>query len=314
MTLHHLLPLAACILNLSLAAIALFRNLHSRLHRVFSYGVLSMALWNFGVFMLRGAPDAASAAFWEVVIHVGVIGIPVLYYHFVLIFLDSTARRRPALLAAYALAGVFSALNLARSPLFMKGVSMTVWGWAPTTGPLYLPFFLYVNVFLIAGAWHLRGAYAHLESSFRRNRTMLILLATVVTLGGGFIDFIRFILARFVPAAEYFYPVGIPANMLFALMLGTSIVRYRLFDVSVAVKKTVLYGVAAAAALTTVVAAGRAVEKALGWDELDVLWLAVPLAFAAGVLMNRLGDHIARVMFSQRHGCYDTLVRLSSKS
>ncbi len=313
MTLHHLLPLAACLLNLSLAGIALCRNPHSRLHRIFSYGVLSMALWNFGVFMLRRAPDPASATFWEVVTHVGVIGIPVLYYHFVLIFLDSTARRRPALLAAYALAAVFSVLNLAGSPLFMKGVNLTVWGWAPTTGPAYLPFFVYVNVFLIAGAWHLRRAYAQLESSFRRNRTMLILLATIVTLGGGFIDFIRFILARFVPAAEYFYPVGIPANMLFALMLGTSIVRYRLFDVSVAVKKSALYTVAGVVGLTTLVAAARAVEKTLGWDELQVLWLAVPLAFLVAGLTNRLGDQIGRFMFSQRRGCYDTLVRLSTR-
>ena len=48
------------------------------------------------------------------------------------------------------------------------------------------------------------------------------------------------------PAADYVYPVGIPANMIFALMLGTSIVRYRLFAVAVAVKKTAVYAVVGA--------------------------------------------------------------------
>jgi hypothetical protein len=62
-----------------------------------------------------------------------------------------------------------------------------------------------------------------------------------VSLVGGVIDFARFILARFVPAADLVYPMGIPANMIFALMLGTSIVRYRLFDVNVLVKKGAIY-------------------------------------------------------------------------
>ena len=237
MTLHHLLPLVAFLLNVVLVGIALFRNARSRLNRVFAYCVAGMAIWNFGVFMLRLAPDPTTAAYWEGVIHVGVIAIPAFYYHFVLIFLDSTRSRHRSLFLAYGLAGVFTALNLGGSSLFMRGVTWTVWGWVPATGPLYLPFFLYVNAFLIGGAALLLAAYRRLDFSFRRNRTLLIMLATVVTLAGGFIDFIRFIVARFWPAAEHFYPVGIPANMLFALMLGTSIVRYRLFDVSVAAKR-----------------------------------------------------------------------------
>ena len=70
----------------------------------------------------------------------GVIAIPALYYHFVLIFLDATTRHRPSLVAAYALAFVYSLINLSGTPLFMKGVKMTYWGWAPDTGPLYLPY------------------------------------------------------------------------------------------------------------------------------------------------------------------------------
>ena len=94
---------------------------------------------------------------------------------------------------------------------------------------------------MIYGLVQLIRANRGLDSSFRRNRGTLILLGTLVSLAGGMVDFARFILARYIPAADLVYPVGIPANMVFALMLGTSIVRYRLFAVAVAVKKTAVY-------------------------------------------------------------------------
>src|SRR4029450_7773354 len=83
---HNLLPLVAFVLNVSLAALSLLRNPGSRLNRVFAYFASSMALWNFGVFLLRTSPDAYTAYFVEIVIHIGVIVLPAFYYHFVLIF------------------------------------------------------------------------------------------------------------------------------------------------------------------------------------------------------------------------------------
>jgi hypothetical protein len=199
-----------------------------------------MAVWNLGVFMLRRAPDEPTAVFWEIVIHTGVIALPAFYYHFVLIFLESTTRHRTSLVVAYTLAIVFNIINVSGSPLFMSGVKSTYWGWAPATGPLYTPFFIYFNFFLIYGLLHLIRVYKDVESSFRRNRATLILLGTGVSLIGGVIDFARFILTRS-HRADLVYPMGIPANMIFALMLGTSIVRYRLFDVNVLVKKGAIY-------------------------------------------------------------------------
>ena len=116
------------------------------------------ALWNLGVFMLRSAPDPTSAYRWEVIIHVGVIALPAFYYHFVLIFLDSTVRRRRWLIVAYGLSALFSLLNLAGSAAFITGVQSTAWGWAPASGPLYHVFFVYFYAFFVAGLIHLGHA------------------------------------------------------------------------------------------------------------------------------------------------------------
>ena len=313
MTPHNFLPLLALVLNVSLAGITLFRNPGSRLNRLFTYFVGGMAVWNFGVFMLRRSPDEATAVFWEIVIHTGVIALPAFYYHFVLIFLEGTTRHRTSLLVVYALALLFSIINLSGSSLFMSGVKSTYWGWAPATGLLYTPFFVYFNCFLIYGLLHLVRTYHDVDSSFRRNRATLILLGTLVSLIGGLIDFARFILARFVPAADLVYPLGIPANMVFALMLGTSIVRYRLFDVNVVVKKGAIYLLLWGVLTSVLVAA----EQYADWDQVNPLWVILPLGFVMTMLVSPLGqrleERIERVMFSRRRGCYETLLDLSKR-
>ena len=313
MTLHSLLPLIALLLNVLLAVITLVRNPGSRLNRVFAYFVTGMAVWNVGTFMLRRAPDEIAATFWEIVIHAGVVLLPAFYYHFVLIFLESTTQHRPSLVVVYLLAAFFSVVNLSGSPLFTQGVKWTYWGWTPAIGPLYYLFFPYFFGFLIYGLSHLVKAYRGVDSSFRRNRATLILLGTLVSVAGGFIDIARFLLARVVPAAELVYPMGIPANMVFALMLGTSIVRYRLFDVNVAVKKGAIYLLLWGVLTSVLVMA----EQYADWEQLNPLWVILPLGFLMTLLVSPLGQRlegaIERLMFSRRRGCYETLLDLSKR-
>jgi signal transduction histidine kinase len=312
---HVLLPLFACLLNVSLAAISLMRNAGSRLNRLFAYFCGCMALWNLGAFGLRRSPDEPTAYFWEVVIHIGIVALPAFYYHFVLIFLDSTTRHRPSLTFAYVAAVVLMVFNVTGSPLFMKGVISTYWGWAPAMGTIYPVFLVYFNAFLIWGLVHLTHTYRGVDSSFRRNRARLILLGTSVSLLGALSDFARFGLARFWPSAEHLYPTGIPANMVFALMLGISIVRYRLFDVNVFVKKAAVYGIVASTVTVTIAGLTWVVEAFYNLTQLSALWAIVPATFVMTLFLSPFGqaleDVIQRMMFSKRRGCYQTLLGLS---
>jgi len=293
------------------------RNPGSRLNRVFAYFAASMALWNLGSFLLRRSPDEWTAYFAEIVIHVGIIALPAFYYHFVLIFLDSTTRHRPSLVLAYLVAFVYELINLSGSPLFMTGVKSTYWGWAPATGKLYLPYFLFLNFFMIYGVYQLVRANRGIDSSFRRNRGTLIMLGTMVSLAGGVVDFARFILARFVPAADHMYPVGIPANMIFALMLGTSIVRYRLFAVTVVVKKTAVYALVGTLLTVALAIFTKLVEDYFELKAASALWMVVPMGGIITLLISPLGkgvdDRIQRLTFSKRQGCYETLLQLSKR-
>jgi hypothetical protein len=233
MIVHKILPLIALGLNLMLLGSALAQDRRSQRNLLFAYLVTALAVWNFGVLGLRATADPDSALAWERFLHVGVIPIPVLFYHYVLAFLD-LPRRRPALIGGYVLCGVF--LLVGPTPFFVSGVTDSAWGFMPAAGPLYAPFFVYFESYQVLGLVRLVRAYGSQTSSFKRNRTLLVILGGTVSLLGGVVDIVRFMLSW-----DWLYPIGIPTNAIFALALGVAIVRYRLINIGVLAKRITLY-------------------------------------------------------------------------
>src|SRR2546425_750123 len=315
MIVHKLLPLVALGLNLLLLGSALAPDRRSLRNVRFAYLATALAVWNLGVFGLRASADPDVALFWERVLHVGVIPIPVLFYHYVIAFL-ALPRRRPELIGGYVLCGVFLAAG--PTPLFLRGVTDSDWGFMPAAGPLYVPFFVYFQSYLVLGLVQLVRAYTSQSSSFKRNRTLLVIIGVEVSLLGGIVDIVRFLFRW-----EWLYPVGIPSNAIFALALGVAIVRYRLMDIGVLAKRIVLY-LLTSVALAPILFLGlwaldQFVDRpataltpdGFGVDTLtrDAAILLLVFTVALPVL-RKLEGGLERLMFRRRHGVRDALVKL----
>lgn len=309
MSLHKLLPLLALLLNVLLIGSALTGDRKSPRHYVFALLAGALAVWNLGVFGLRGSGDPTTALTWERFLHYGVIPIPVLFYHYVLAFLDQR-RRNYLLIGGYALCGAF--LAVCSTGLFMRGVILTSWGYMPLSGPLYPLFFLYLQAYIVLGLIRLLRAYPTLTSSFRRNRTKLVVGGVVVCLLGGLVDFVRYIFGW-----DWLYPLGIPSNAVFALALGLAIVRYRLLDLGMVAKWAILYMLTAATLgpvlIGTIYGVDLLVPGALLMPDLRYI-VAIALA-GAGLLplLRKLEGRLERLMFAREHGVRDTLMALSKQ-
>jgi len=309
MSVHKLIPLFALGLNVLLIASALASDRRSPLNRSFAYFAVAQAVWNFGVLGLRWSVEPGQAFLWEVVVHLGVIPLPVLFYRYVMIFLELSSRRR-SLMVGYVLCAFFLAVS--PTPLFMRGVQQTLWGWAPAAGPLYAPFFVYFQTYMVLGLIWLVRARRTQTSSFWRDRTLLVILGVTVSLLGGAIDFLRFILGQ-----EQIYPVGIPANSVLALALGLAIVRYRLLDMGALAKRLLLY-LSASIALAPVLILGLwAVEQILpvgGLVRSILAGLVVLLGFSMALpLLHLLERGLERIMFARQHGVREALLGLSKE-
>jgi signal transduction histidine kinase len=308
MSAHKLLPLLALALNLLLLGSALSVDRRSRRTVVFALLAGGLAVWNLGVFGLRSTVDPVVALRWQYFLHAGVIPVPVLFYHYVVAFLD-LRERRGLLVAGYTLGAVFLAVSPA--PAFLAGVQQTSWGFAAAPGPLYLPFVLYVHAYLVIGLVRLMAAYRTQASSVRRNRTLLVIWGTAVSLAGGLVDFLRIVLDW-----DALYPLGIPTNAFFALALGVAIVRYRLMDIGALVKRALLYLLTAAALAPAVFAGVWGAHELLPerGPETDITRDAVVLVLlvaAALPLLRRLELALEQLMFRREHGVREALVEMS---
>jgi signal transduction histidine kinase len=314
---HKLLPLVALGLNLLLLGSALAPDRKSHRNLLFAYLATALAAWNFGVFGLRWTTNPDTALVWEQFLHLGVIPIPLLFYHYVLVFLD-LPRRRPTLIGGYALCGLF--LAAAPTPLFLRGVTDSAWGFMPAAGPLYAPFFVYFQSYLVLGLVRLVQAYRSESSSFKRNRTLLVISGVAISLLGGIVDFIRFILRW-----DWLYPIGIPSNAIFALALGVAIVRYRLMDIGVLAKRIVLYLLTSAALAPVLFVGLWALDQVfvgrpsaeVPADEVGRLMrdaLILLLVFTVALpLLRKLEGGLERLIFRRRHGVRDALVTLTKE-
>jgi signal transduction histidine kinase len=305
---HKLIPLLALGLNLLLLGSALAADRKHHRNYVFAYLAMALSVWNLGVFGLRSAPDAATAMTWERVLHLGVILLPALFYHYVLAFLDLARASSPTLWLGYTLAAFF--IGSSATPLFMAGVTKTYWGWAPSGGPLYGPFFVYVQAYLVLGLVQLIRAQRSSVSSFRRNRTNLVIAGVVVSILGGLVDFTRYVVGW-----ERLYPIGIPSNALFALAMGLAIVRYRLLDVAVLVKRIVLYVFTSLSVAPFLMGGLYLIDRFTDADHFAPT-LPVLAALLGGVMvglpmLRMLERGLKHVMFARQDGVRDALVALS---
>jgi len=315
MSLHKLLPLLALALNLLLLGVALAPDRRSARNKVFAYFVTMLAVWNLGVFGLRSTVSPETALLWERFLHVGVIAAPVLFYHYVIVFLDAP-RRDTILVAGYTACGFFWLAS--PTSAFMRGVTPTVWGFMPDAGPLYPLFFIYFNSYMILGLRRLVRARRSMASGFMRNRALLVIAGVSVSLLGGILD-----LARFIFGWNSLYPPGIPSNAVLALALGVAVLRYRLMDVRLLAKRVIGYLLTAVALSPALLVAllvlhlwtSEADNRALRTAELvardaPVLCLAFVLALP---LLSRVGRTLDRLMLRRQHGVRSALVALGNE-
>jgi signal transduction histidine kinase len=304
---HQLVPLFALGLNVLLIVSALASDRRSALNRSFAYFAGAQAAWNLGAFGLRWSSEPQQALMWEVILHAGVIPIPILFYRYVVVFLGLPVRRR-SLLIGYSLCAFFLAVS--PTPLFMRGVQQTYWGWAPESGPLYAAFFVYFQTYMVLGLVRLIRARRAQTSSYRRSRILLVMAGVTVSLLGGAIDFLRFILGL-----EHLYPAGIPTNSLLALTLGLAIVRYRLFDMSALAKRWLLYLSTSMALLPLLILGDwilRRVVPAGGLGDSMVAALILLAGFSLALpLLRFLERGLERVMFARQHSVREALLALS---
>jgi len=269
----------SCLLTGSMSCVfGLFVTLNhptARTNRLWGLVSLSVAIWSIGLGFVTGAADYQNAVHWLHVHYVGAILIPVFFLHFVqaLINKDHALIRR----GVYAFGGVFLFLNFTDRLVDVVPKAPFSYYTAPLTAyPAYVVFFF--AAVLYAHALLLKEYYT--SSGQKREQVKYLFFGSTVGFIGGS--------TAFFPVFDWpIFPYGIYLVALYVLIIGYSILRHRLMDISVVIHKGVAYGFLLAAIFIPTYLAVAASERATLYSVPPLLAGTVIIACGLWVLMKQ---------------------------
>ena len=208
----------------------------NRLHVLWGFFCISVLVWGIGGYFIGTTQDPAQAFFWWKVTHVGIALIPVLFLHFVYVFLKKKGEMFVWLL--YAVACIF-AVTLFSSDLLVAHVRL-VFGtfyYDSPPGLLYPLFTLYFfgltlwSHFLLYQGYH--AGILQLDET-DRNRIKYFFLGMLISFAGGSFSFLP------VYGIDI-YPVTNFAVTLYPIIIGYAILRHQLFNIKAATAQGLVF-------------------------------------------------------------------------
>jgi len=191
---------------------------------------LATCVWALGMFGMIRLSSAVWALVFARVAHAAFALIPALFIRFGLALREDEVRPRWIRWGERS-SGLFALLSL--TPLLVSDLQTgTEFPFYPQPGPFYGVFALWFFVLSFAGLSILLSQY-RVQVGYRRNQIRYVILASTI----GLLSFLSMIPLVFgVPV----HPIGAGLVLSYALM-AYAIVRWRLMDISIVVKNTLLY-------------------------------------------------------------------------
>jgi len=216
----------------SLMVLLMFTRGRQRLHYLWGIFCVSVVFWGVGAFLVGITKDPSWADLWWRLTHIGVIFIPVLFFHFTYEFLQ--LKSRWLVILAYIFGFLFLITNFV-GDLFIANMRWVFdqFYYDSPPGPVYIPFTAFFFGLVLYSHWRLWRAYqtAH---GVRRTQIKYFLVGMGVSFAGGSLSFLPVYYIDF-------YPVFNIAASFYPAIIGYAIMKHRLMDIRMVVRQAVIY-------------------------------------------------------------------------
>lgn len=284
MSVHEVAPLIQAALGAALLLLILAKvGLSRPLTRWFALFILGQMLWGLAVFGLRASSDLDLALRWERLAPSAVSLTVISFYYFCRVMVAAPHPRWIAVLAA---AHLSVSLASVPTPYLVEGVETASYGNTAIFGGGFLYWTLPVYLIMGFALVTLYHGYKRATSYTEKNRLLLILIAASFSVLGSILDVIPVLGLDVPPATSW-------TNSLFFILAAVAILRYRLFDIQVALQHRFSYLVRSCANLA-IGALGVLVFWRVGLPPWSMVFLVIALLLGAEPMWRRV-DAFLRV-------------------
>ncbi len=267
-----------------------------------------VSIWHAGKFFIEMAGSNEIA--WQAIyiIYFGAILIPPCYLHFILALLEQENNNRGLLILCYGLSAVELVLLFAGS--LIKDVAFY-----PNTGYYEVPaemYWLYFANYVAVPTFalvKLALVFARTDVAVKRNQFKYVISSSLIGFLMGATSFLPFLGSRL-------QPFGAPLVYFYTLPITYAVARYRLMDIEVIVKKSLIYALLLLVLLMPcflVVMWGQhaAFGRVSYAFSLVTLLLLITVGFLFPKLRFRTEEALERALFQKRVDYRETLLRSS---
>jgi two-component system NtrC family sensor kinase len=305
MNLFALAGLSCGIFCVILSVITLFFG-KTRLHRLLLFFNIVVAFWGFGSFLVGLANTEQKALFGWQIAHLGGFFIGPLFYHLVCVFCE--VQRKRMLYFAYSQAIIFNLLNVGTKYLFTK--TRFIFGlYYNDVNPL-LTLGIIFYVFLIILSYFELSKFLPKTKGHKHLQTLYIIFGFMFGFVGG--------TSTFLPEfrIDLLYPWGNFGISLYCLIVSYAILRYRLLDISIVIKRTAVYSLSAGLLVSFFIVMVLATTKYLthlaGITSFAITAVfAVLIALLFNPLRNRIQIIIDKIFYKKTYDYYSTIQKVS---
>ncbi|MCK4554518.1 hypothetical protein KAU19_06210 [Candidatus Parcubacteria bacterium] len=283
----------------------MYKNKKNKANRIFALFCATVALWSYPYIGWPLASTANEALFWFQFLHIGACFTSVAYFHFVVNWLNLYKQKKIIVYFGYFLATFFSFFIF--SSYFISGIepkfSMNFWA---KPGILYHFYLFYFFGYSIYSSYLLYSRFK-VSAGVRRQQIKYILVGMALSFIGG--------------STNYFlwYNINIPPyGNIFAssyVILGAyAIVRHRLLDIKIVLRKSSVYLTSLSTILIFAVSAQyvfyRFFVKISVWADFIILILSISFF----PLMNKYYYRLAnKYFFTSLYDTQTVIMKLSDK-
>jgi len=279
-------PLITGIILALIGFFVFLKNTKSPVNIIFCLFCYSMVWWLAGYVLMYLSHDDLHALAWARFGFIGIIFIPIFAYHFITVFLNIKLKRA-ILLCLYGL--TLPSLIFSQSNLIYKSITTHFWGYYPVAGKYYFAFLTMFATLFSYGVWLLfKGLQNKTIPSLKKQQIRYVLLA----FGIGTIGVVDYLIKY--PIFNI-YPFGYICALLFISLIAYAIVRHRLLDIEIFIKKTLVFAslftivfgvfVGITLLMQELIAGGRLL--AVGISSLIIIFMVRPLEDILARLTDR---------------------------
>ena len=292
--------------SLILGGLVFFKKRKDNITVSYTLLTISFFMWIFGIGMEVGAPNKNWGLFWNRWLYSGAIFVPTFFIHFVQSYLGKI--KRTQLISCYIISTILLIFNF--TPFFVKDVvPKGSFNYASVPGIIYPFYVLYFTLIFLYSSYLIIKGFKN-SIGIKRAQLKFIILAYVIGFVGASTNFLLvFDILDAPPVGNYF--IG-----LYLFILFYAIVKYRLMDINIVLKKGTTYILLMFLLFIPLLLISILSQK-LFFGKISYLhsFIVFSLLFLAAILFGRIKPRaekaVEQILFKDRYDYRETLGKFS---